>query len=61
MRRLGLEIVMLTGDSADTAEAIRREVAPNGEISRLRAGVLPGHKAEGEGAAGAGASGRDGR
>jgi cation transport ATPase len=33
---------MLTGDSADTAEAIRREVAPNGEISRLRTGVLPG-------------------
>jgi P-type Cu+ transporter len=46
MRRLGLEIVMLTGDSADTAEAIRREVAPNGEISRLRAGVIPGHKAD---------------
>jgi len=46
MRRLGLEIVMLTGDSTDTAEAVRREVAPNGEISRLRAGVLPGHKAD---------------
>ena len=46
MRRLGLEIVMLTGDSAETADAIRREVAPNAEISRLRAGVLPGHKAE---------------
>jgi P-type Cu+ transporter len=46
MRRLGLEIVMLTGDSTDTAEALRREVAPNGEISRLRAGVLPGHKAD---------------
>jgi P-type Cu+ transporter len=46
MRRLGLEIVMLTGDSTDTAEAVRREVAPNGEISRLRADVLPGHKAD---------------
>ncbi len=46
MRRLGLEIVMLTGDSAETAEAVRREVAPTGEIDRLRAGVLPGHKAD---------------
>ena len=46
MRRLGLGIVMLTGDTAETAEAIRREVAPDGEISRVRAGVLPGHKTE---------------
>jgi Cu+-exporting ATPase len=46
MRRLGLDVVMLTGDTPDTAEAIRREVAPNGEIGRVRAGVLPGHKAD---------------
>jgi P-type Cu+ transporter len=46
MRRLGLDIVMLTGDSAETAEAIRREVAPNGEIGRVRAGVLPAHKVD---------------
>jgi Cu+-exporting ATPase len=46
MRRLGLEVVMLTGDTRETAEAIRRDVAPHGEISRLRAGVLPGHKAD---------------
>ena len=46
MRRLGTEIVMLTGDAPETAEAIGREVAPNGEISRVRAGVLPGHKAD---------------
>jgi P-type Cu+ transporter len=46
MQRLGVEIVMLTGDTAETAEAIRREVAPHGEIARVRAGVLPGHKAD---------------
>jgi P-type Cu+ transporter len=31
---------------AETAEAIRREVAPNGEIGRVRAGVLPAHKVD---------------
>jgi Cu+-exporting ATPase len=46
MRRLGLDLVMLTGDAAATAEAIAREVAPDGEIGVVRAGVLPGHKAE---------------
>jgi Cu+-exporting ATPase len=38
--------VTLTGDSVETAEAVRREVAPNGEIGRMRAGVLPGHKVD---------------
>jgi Cu+-exporting ATPase len=46
MKRLGLEIVMLTGDNQATAEAIAREVAPNGEIDRIVAGVLPNRKAE---------------
>ena len=46
MRRLGLEIVMLTGDSAETAEAVRARGRADGEIDRLRAGVLPGHKAD---------------
>jgi len=46
MKRLGLEIVMLTGDNQATAEAIAREVAPNGEIDRIVAGVLPDRKVE---------------
>jgi Cu+-exporting ATPase len=46
LRRLGLRLVMLTGDTRATAEAIAREIAPGGEIERVRAGVLPGHKAE---------------
>jgi Cu+-exporting ATPase len=46
MKQLGLEIVMLTGDNQATAEAIAREVAPNGEIDRIIAGVLPDRKVE---------------
>jgi Cu+-exporting ATPase len=46
MKQLGLEIVMLTGDNRATAEAIAREVAPNGEIDHVIAGVLPDRKAE---------------
>jgi Cu+-exporting ATPase len=46
MKALGLEIVMVTGDNQTTAEAIAREVAPNGEIDRVIAGVLPDRKAE---------------
>jgi Cu+-exporting ATPase len=46
MREMGLEVVMITGDNRATAEAIAREVAPNGEISRVVAGVLPDHKAD---------------
>jgi Cu+-exporting ATPase len=45
MKDMGLEIVMITGDNAATAEAIARAVAPNGEISRVIAGVLPDAKA----------------
>jgi len=45
MKALGLEIVMMTGDNQTTAEAIAREVAPNGEIDRVIAGVLPDRKA----------------
>jgi Cu+-exporting ATPase len=46
LKRLGLRLVMLTGDTQATAEAIAREVAPGGEIESVRAGVLPGHKAD---------------
>ena len=46
MKQLGLEVVMVTGDNQATAEAIAREVAPNGEIDRVIAGVVPDRKAE---------------
>jgi P-type Cu+ transporter len=45
MKAMGLEIVMITGDNPATAEAIARQVAPNGQIDRIVAGVLPDRKA----------------
>jgi Cu+-exporting ATPase len=45
MKAMGLEIVMITGDNAATAGAIARQVAPNGQIDRIVAGVLPDRKA----------------
>ncbi len=45
MKAMGLEIVMITGDNPETAEAVARLVAPSGEIDRIVAGVLPDRKA----------------
>ena len=46
LHAMGKEVVMLTGDNEATAQAIARAVAPNGEIARVVAGVLPGRKAD---------------
>jgi Cu+-exporting ATPase len=46
MKAMGLELVMITGDNAATAAAIARQVAPDGEIDRVVAGVLPERKAQ---------------
>jgi len=46
LRAMGRQVVMLTGDNEATARAIAREVAPDGGIARVVAGVMPGHKAD---------------
>jgi P-type Cu+ transporter len=45
MKAMGLEVVMMTGDNPATAEAIAGQVAPDGGIDRIMAGVLPDRKA----------------
>ena len=44
LHAMGKQVVMLTGDNEATARAIAAEVAPNGEITRVVAGVLPDRK-----------------
>lgn len=46
MKAMGLELVMITGDNAATANALARQVAPEGGIDRVVAGVLPDRKAQ---------------
>ncbi len=46
LRAMGRQVVMLTGDNEATAQAIAREVAPDGWFARVVAGVMPGHKAD---------------
>jgi Cu+-exporting ATPase len=45
LKDLGVQLIVLTGDNEATAAAIVREVAPNGEIDKVIAGVLPDRKA----------------
>ena len=45
LARLGMEVVVISGDNRPTTEAVAREVAPGGEIARVIAGVLPQQKA----------------
>ena len=46
LHAMGKQVVMLTGDNEATARAIAAEVAPNGEIACVVAGVLPGRKSD---------------
>jgi Cu+-exporting ATPase len=45
LKRLGMELIVITGDNKATADAIVKEVAPNGEVDRVIACVLPDQKA----------------
>jgi Cu+-exporting ATPase len=44
-KHMGLEVMVITGDNEPTARAIVAQVAPNGEVDRVIAGVLPDRKA----------------
>jgi len=44
-KHMGLEVMVITGDNEPTAKAIVAQVAPNGEVDRVIAGVLPDRKA----------------
>ena len=46
LHAMGKRVVMLTGDNDATARAVAAEVAPNGEIGTVVAGVLPARKSD---------------
>jgi Cu+-exporting ATPase len=46
LSRLGLRLVVVSGDHRPAVEAVVRQVAPHGEIERVVAGVLPDRKVE---------------
>jgi Cu+-exporting ATPase len=46
LRRLGIDVVMLTGDNRPTADAIAAQIGPAGTFQRVVANVLPDRKAD---------------
>ena len=46
LKALGLDVVMLTGDTRQTAEAIAAQVAPTGGIALIVSGVRPDRKVD---------------
>jgi Cu+-exporting ATPase len=46
LRALGIDVVMLTGDNRQTADAIAAQVGPPGTFQRIVANVLPDRKTD---------------
>ncbi len=46
LRALGIDVVMLTGDNRQTAEAVAAQAGPAGTFTRIVANVLPDRKAD---------------